>query len=467
MALNSAQSIFNLIRINGSDMYKNTVPALSESSPIGDVSTPILTQPVIFKEFTLLLGALLKVEALSRAWANPLSELIRKGGSPLGEFTAEVGTDFVNPKPYDATKPELLLVNAMTEDKVAYYVRNIKEVFEISIAYEDMQGAFNSYADFNDYVSMKLASLQSGQQISEFNHIFESIVVNYYAGLFKVSDVRAIPDNYAAWTVAVRNAIDGFRYPSTNYNNYGNLEGANGDYKAFTNLEDIYIIATFDWANNVDVNFLSAVFNLDKAEVAARIIRVPDFGYDVYEYDEDKNTSTFDRHVTTPIKAMVLDRRMLKLESDLEIDNSFFNERTLVTKYMKHWWAKYNCSPFANCLVFIDNSGDEIKLSGNAVDLNGTTHTATLTYTPTDADINIKFESAVGILGESLVTTVLTEAQTNTVLNVEKTADGTITFTLETDHTKWAEIFSNEDSVTAVYNINGNAVAIQLQLPAA
>lgn len=119
MALNSAQSIFNLIRINGSDMYKNEVPALSESSPIGDVSTPILTQPVIFKEFTLLLGALLKVEALSRAWANPLSELIRKGGSPLGEFTAEVGTDFVNPKPYDATKPELLLVNAMTEDKVA------------------------------------------------------------------------------------------------------------------------------------------------------------------------------------------------------------------------------------------------------------------------------------------------------------------------------------------------------------
>lgn len=346
-----------------------------------------------------------------------------------------------------------------------YYVRNIKEVFEISIAYEDMQGAFNSYADFNDYVSMKLASLQSGQQISEFNHIFESIVVNYYAGLFKVSDVRAIPDNYAAWTVAVRNAIDGFRYPSTNYNNYGNLEGANGDYKAFTNLEDIYIIATFDWANNVDVNFLSAVFNLDKAEVAARIIRVPDFGYDVYDYNEDTNTSTFNRHVTTPIKAMVLDRRMLKLESDLEIDNSFFNERTLVTKYMKHWWAKYNCSPFANCLVFIDNSGDEIELSGNTVNLDGTTDTATLTYTPTDADINITFESAVGSLGEEPTITVVTGAQAATIVNLEKTADGTLTATLETDSTKWADIFAANDYIAVTYLVNGNPVAVAVTLP--
>lgn len=427
MALNSAQSILNLIRIKGSDAYKTAVPALSEDDYIGKVGTPILSQPRIFKEFTMLLGALLKVEALKRAWSNPLSELIRKGGSPLGEFTAEVGNNPLTPKPYDPTKPELLLDNAFTDDKVAYFARNIKELFEVSIAYQDMEGAFNSYEDFNDYVSMKLASLQSGQQMSEFNHIFEAICVNYAAGLFKVSETRATADNYAAWTVAVRNAIDGFRFPSTNYNNYGNLQDANGEFKAFTAPEDIYIMATFNWANNVDVNFLAAVFNLDKAEINNRIIRVPEFGYDVIQYDEQTNTSTVLNHVTTPIQAMIFDRRMLKLESDLELDNSFFNERTLVTKYMKHWWAKYNCSPLANALVFIDD-GAPVTLSATSVELqNGT---GSITYTPTDTDINISFGN-VYYYDESQSLYIFNNTLTERVKDyLSFTADnGTITYT--------------------------------------
>lgn len=451
MALNSAQSILNLIRINGSDEYKTAVPALSEDDYIGKVGTPILSQPVIFKEFTMLLGALLKVEALSRAWNNPLSDLIRKGGTPLGQFTAEVGDNPVTPKPYDATKPELLLANSFNEDKVAYYARNVFELFEVSIAYQDMQGAFNSYEDFNDYVSMKLASLQSGQQLSEFNHIFEAICVNYLAGLFKVSDVRATKDNYAAWTVAVRNAIDGFAYPSTNYNNYGNLKDANGDFKAFTNREDIYIICTYDWANNVDVNFLAAVFNLDKAEIANRIIRVPEFGYDVITYDEATNTSTVTGHVSTPIKAMIFDRRMLKLETDLELDNSFFNERTLVTKYMKHWWAKYNCSPLANALVFIDDSLDEITLSGNNVAL--TEATATLTYTPTDAIINAELIAATFYSSVTENTTNVYEAAVAGNYVTVTAENGTLTFTKGT-------IPSDSGDYTLVYKVNGQTVVV-------
>lgn len=451
MALNSAQSILNLIRINGSDEYKTAVPALSEGDYIGKVGTPILSQPVIFKEFTMLLGALLKVEALSRAWNNPLSDLIRKGGTPLGQFTAEVGDNPVLPKPYDATKPELLLANSFNEDKVGYFARNVFELFEVSIAYQDMQGAFNSYEDFNDYVSMKLASLQSGQQLSEFNHIFEAICVNYLAGLFKVSDVRATPDNYAAWTVAVRNAIDGFAYPSTNYNNYGNLEDANGDFKAFTNREDIYIICTYDWANNVDVNFLAAVFNLDKAEIANRIIRVPEFGYDVITYDEATNTSTVTGHVSTPIKAMIFDRRMLKLETDLELDNSFFNERTLVTKYMKHWWAKYNCSPLANALVFIDDSLDKITLSGNNVAL--TEATATLTYTPTDAIINAELIAATFYSSATEDTIDVYEAAVAGNYVTVTAKNGTLTFTKGT-------IPSDSGDYTLVYKVNGQTVVV-------
>lgn len=387
MALNSAQSIFNLIRVRASKEYQDFVPALTEKSPIGDVATPILTNPLIFKEFSILLGALLEVEVDKRVWNNPLAELIRSNGRPLGEYSAEVSNNPVTPRPYDPLNPEKVLEYAMLDDKVAYYVRNVKELFKVSIAREDMMGAFQSYDNFNDYVSMKLASLESGRQISMFNHVFESIVANYNAGALVVSDVHTGDNNYAAWTVAAKNAIDGFQYPSSLYNKYGSLAGANGEFKGWTKTDDIYIMATANWINSADVNFLATLFNIDRAELQKRIIKVIDFGYDAYK--EVAGETVFDKHVTTDIDAIIFDRRMLHFTSDLDIDDTFYNPETLVTNYYKHWWATYQLSPFANCIVFTRSKGTApngatpavVKMSANA-------KTATITLSPETAAVN-------------------------------------------------------------------------------
>lgn len=393
MALNSAQSIFNLIRIRASKEYQDIVPALTDKSPIGDVSTPILTNPLVFKEFSILLGALLEVEVDKRNWDNPLAELIRSNGRPLGEYSAEVANNPVTPRPYDPLNPEKVLEYAMLDDKVAYYVRNVKELFKVSIAREDMMGAFQSYDNFNDYVSMKLASLESGRQLSMFNHVFETIVANYNAGALVVSDVHTGDGNYANWTVAAKNAIDGFQYPSTLYNKYGSLAGANGDFKAWTRAEDIYIIATNNWINSADVNFLATLFNIDRADLKKRIIKVPDIGYDAYKEVDDE--TVFDKHVTTDIDAMIFDRRMLHFTSDLDIDDTFYNPETLVTNYYKHWWATYQLSPFANCIVFTREASSTFELDNNFLVTNDTNvgDKFTVNYTPKDAEVTVEFVS--------------------------------------------------------------------------
>ena len=443
MALNSAQSIFNLIRIRASKEYQDIVPALSDKSPIGDVATPILTNPLVFKEFSILLGALLEVEVDKRNWDNPLAELIRSNGRPLGEYSAEVANNPVTPRPYDPLNPEKVLEYAMLDDKVAYYVRNVKELFKVSIAREDMMGAFQSYDNFNDYVSMKLASLESGRQLSMFNHVFETIVANYNAGALTVSDVHTGNGNYANRTEAAKNAIDGFQYPSTLYNKYGSLAGANGDFKAWTRAEDIYIIATNNWINSADVNFLATLFNIDRADLQKRIIKVPDFGYDAYK--EVDGETVFDRHVTTNIDAMIFDRRMLHFTSDLDIDDTFYNPETLVTNYYKHWWATYQLSPFANCVVFT-NDGEPEPFSITPKKLTvANKGTATFTYTPDDSDLNIVYVGGVDIdSGESISDNVIA-----TIMTIEKTADGTITVT-----------DLGQSSYYAFYYINGQRVEI-------
>lgn len=445
MALNSAQSIFNLIRIRASKEYQDIVPALSDKSPIGDVATPILTNPLVFKEFSILLGALLEVEVDKRVWNNPLAELIRSNGRPLGEYSAEVSNNPVTPRPYDPLNPEKVLEYAMLDDKVAYYVRNVKELFKVSIAREDMMGAFQSYDTFNDYVSMKLASLESGRQISMFNHVFEAIVANYNAGALVVSDVKTTPGNYANWTVAAKNAIDGFQYPSTLYNKYGSLAGANGDFKGWTNVDDIYIMATANWINSADVNFLATLFNIERAELQKRIIKVIDFGYDAYK--EVDGETVFDKHVTTDIDAIIFDRRMLHFTTDLDIDETFYNPETLVTNYYKHWWAKYQLSPFANCIVFT-NGGEPVpfKITPNNISITGDNSTQ-LSSTPTAADVEIVYGG--GVDTDNSVS--LTPTDIADWMTIEKTEDGVVTVTSK-----------NSGNAIVFYYVNGRRITITL-----
>lgn len=456
MALNSAQSIFNLIRVRASKEYQDFVPALTEKSPIGDVATPILTNPLIFKEFSILLGALLEVEVDKRVWRNPLAELIKSNGRPLGEYSAEVTNNPVTPRPYDPLNPEKVLEYAMLDDKVAYYARNVKELFKVSIAREDMMGAFQSYDNFNDYVSMKLASLESGRQISMFNHVFESIVANYNAGALVVSDVHTGDNNYAAWTVAAKNAIDGFQYPSSLYNKYGSLAGANGDFKGWTKTDDIYIMATANWINSADVNFLATLFNIDRADLHKRIIKVIDFGYDAYK--EVEGETVFDKHVTTDIDAIIFDRRMLHFTSDLDIDDTFYNPETLVTNYFKHWWATYQLSPFANCIVFTRAKGTApngatpavVKMSANA-------KTATITLSPETATVTadditcLSFTNLSGTNFAPITTADWKLAFVPTISN------NVVTFELNSD---LSELIADTDTCAAVIKIGGVIVQV-------
>lgn len=363
MSLSSTQrvqKVFELIRTKASDQYRDYVPALADKDPIGNVSAPILNNPLVFKEFTVLLGAFMEQRVWKQAWQNPLADMIRKTGSPLGEYSADIATNPVIPRQYAPNHPERVLQYAMTNDYVAYYVRNVKELFKISIAYSDMQGAFQSYDKFDEYVQGKLSSLESGYQLSNFNHIMEAIVTNYNSGLFVESSFH-IPsnptqDDYSKFTSEVKSLVKHFKFPSSKYNNYGSLENSQGEFKGYSKPEDIYVIGTIDWLTEVNVNYLASIFNLDKAEIENRIIEVPEFAY--YYWDEDDNGNPTTEHkVTCPIECMVVDQRAFNFKQDLDLDDTFYNKETMVTNYLKHFWAQFSISPFANCVVFINTEG--------------------------------------------------------------------------------------------------------------
>lgn len=265
---------------------------------------------------------------------------------------------------------------------------------------EDMKGAFTSYDNFDSYVSMKIAQQVSGKQISMFNHIFEAINVNYNAGALVSKATKSASElttqDIKDFTKDVKSLADMFTFPSTDYNKYGELDGANGTFKGFTNPDDVIIIATIPYLTAVDVEYLASAFNLDKAEIKDKIYKVPSFDYDTYTYDEDGNVQSV-THNSSDIQAIVCDRRLFRFSRDLDMDTEKFNEETLVVNYWSHAWYTYGINVMANNTVFVATEtpaptpfsavADDDILS---IDVTGATepdHT-TITVTPDTVTLN-------------------------------------------------------------------------------
>ena len=431
MALNSAQAIFNVIRIKGSERYQDAVPKLSDKSPIGDVRTPIFDNPLIFKEFTSLLGAFINVEVIKQSWTNKLAELIKGNNAPLGEFSAVVGSELPPPRPYDPMHPERVLELANVQDFVSYYVRNCKEFNKLTLLKNDLMGAFDSYEKFNEYVAGKIAAQRTASQLSMYNHIFESIVINYNAGVFVESDVKIdkTNGNYAAWTVAAKNAIDGFQYPSTNYTKYTELADVSGDWLAYTDVNNIYIIATIDWVNSADVNFLATLFNIEKGELEKRIIKVPEFAYTAYTYDENGNVSKSEK-ITSDIQAVICDRNAFKYTLDLESDEEFYNPEIMGLTLYHHQWLTYGINPLANFLVFTSGSAPEPVLPVVTPKYYYlTSGDEAVTFTVEDGDGNLMTDYTVTIQAADENGNVVDDETLATVVTISDDESGTITVT--------------------------------------
>lgn len=382
--MNNAQRIFNLIRLRGSKEYQDQVPALADKDPIGNVTGVILSQPMVFKEFTNLLGAFIEMKVLSRVWNNPLLDLIRVRQEPYGEYSVEVTENPVSPQLYDPYHPEKLLQYRINPDMVAYFARNVKEKFKLTISYEDMKGAFQSYDKFNEYISNKLSMLESGKQISTYNHIMEAICSNYMSNFFVKSSVTLDTLNHAKeWTKEVMNFLDNAQYPNYDFNKYADLPGASGKFRGWVNPDDVVIIAKSSWINANNVEFLANAFQLDKAEIKNKIIKVPKFAYDLYD-DDGVLLNT----IETDLACLCADRRMFNFSSDLEIDDSFYNPETLTRNYYKHYWGTYLISPFGCALAFSESADNQLSLSINNYKVDSKNPSDIVLTNNTDEDIS-------------------------------------------------------------------------------
>ena len=156
-------------------------------------------------------------------------------------------------------------------------------------------------------------------------------------GFFKHS-LSAFPTDEATGKellTALRTYAELLKFPSTLYN------AADLNVPVFAKPSELVLLISASASASVDVNTLSGVFQLDKAEIQYRKIVVPD--------------------LPIPNAVALLTTDAFFVCNDIVYETgSFYDPNTLSTKYILHHWEIVSASPFVPAILFTTDAGTEI-----------------------------------------------------------------------------------------------------------
>ena len=227
------------------------------------------------------------------------------------------------------------------EAAVWFYEMNRKDQYPISWTDDELRQAFVDDFGLNRFVAQIMETPRNSDNYDEMN-IMLALIRHYEQnlGFYKVHLDAAPNDEASAKTLlkALRATAGRMRFPSTQYNAL-NVP----DIPAYANPQQMVLLIEPEYLASLDVDALSAVFQLDKADVPYRIVQVPNLGI-------------------PGAVALLVSTDWYQARDTLYGTTQFYNPQTLSnTIYLNHWGI-YGVSPFTPCALFTTDAGTSINV---------------------------------------------------------------------------------------------------------
>ena len=258
--LKSGAKIYNATIAN--DPVLANMPRATNNN-IGDISNILFNdsyQPQLNQFVNNLINRIALTIIRNKSYNNPLA-VFKKGSIPLGTDIQDVFTNPANAEQYELSDIAMqkLLTITDPDTHVAYYRRNRQDMYTKTIAREALQGAFESWENFEGYVASITNSLYSGNYISEFNYTKDLIDGAFDNGKIITEVVTNPTDETSAnqFLKQVKTIYDMMTFPSSDYNAYSKFSGANGKIITWTDADRIVLIIRADVMNTIDVDALA------------------------------------------------------------------------------------------------------------------------------------------------------------------------------------------------------------------
>lgn len=342
----TAIDIVNAV-IETSSTLKDNIP-LATNATLQATGGAIMQYTPFMNEFINgLVNRILFQEAHNMTYDNPL-RIFKGVDIPYG---TDVQDSIANPAvatPYDSSAMSDVLSPASPDVKTVYYRRNRQDKYKVTVYDAVLAGAFTNADTFNNFVSMILNTLTSGDNIDEFKLMKGVVGQAINDGNINKTSLTAGTDHRAFAETLVtdlRAKYLQFQFPSTKYNCYQKMAKAKGIENAtplttWTSPDRISVLVRADVAAYTDVEVLAKAFNMSKADFLGRQVMVDSFG------------DTGDAAKTL---AIIADNTFLRTHDNrFQMAETPYNASTLSRTYFLHHWETMACSPFANAWAFTE-----------------------------------------------------------------------------------------------------------------
>ena len=298
-----------------------------------------------------------------QAYKNPLS--VFKGTKlSYGSTIQEIAPKWIKAHSYD-DEDETLLKLHRPEAQVWYHSQNRRDQYAISVNVDELRTAFTEETGLNKLVASIMTAPQNADEYDEYS-IMKQLIGEYEAkwGFYK-HHLSAAPTDDATGKellTALQTYGGRLQFPSALY--------SGTEIPVFAKPEELVLLVTPETQASLNVNTLSALFNVDLAQVKYRTVIVDSF----------------------PIPnavALLTTEDFFVCSDTLFNTTSFWNPQTLTTNYYLNHWGVYSVSPFVPAILFTTDDA-----------------TVTPTITQTVSGITLEAEKETMKPGESQQLTV-------------------------------------------------------------
>ena len=265
-----------------------------------------------------------------QAYKNPLS--VFKGTKlTYGSTIQEIAPKWIKAHSYEDDDETLLKLHR-PEAEVWYHSQNRRDQYPISVNVDELRTAFTDEQGLNKLVASIMTTPQNSDEYDEFQ-IMKQLIAEYEKRWgfykFKLSD-RPHDDATGKELLTALQTFGGkLQFPSSVY--------TGTSIPVFAKPEELVLLVTPETQASLNVNTLSALFNVDLAQVKYRTVLVDEF----------------------PIAgavALLTTEDFFVCSDTLYNTTSFWNPQTLATNYYLNHWGVYSVSPFVPAILFTTDS---------------------------------------------------------------------------------------------------------------
>lgn len=346
MAVDNA-TILDKVRTKGTDDYQQRIPSATQTGVANTMRylfDPMNRQYLNDCVWNMVNRIGLTVMAQNTPFENPLS-IFKKENLYWGSTVQEIAVKWIKAHGYKDDAEDLLKMHR-PEAAVWFYEMNRKDQYPISWTDDELRQAFVDDFGLNRFIAQIMETPRNSDNYDEMN-IMLALIRHYEQnlGFYKVQ-VSAPPTDTASakeLLKALRATAGRMQFPSTQYNALNVT-----DIPAYANPQNMVLLIEPEYLASLDVDGLSAVFQLDKADVPYRIIQVPSLGI-------------------PGAVALLVSTDWYQVRDTLYGTTQFYNPQTLGnTMYLNHWGV-YGVSPFTPCALFTTGTGTSIEVVTQAV----------------------------------------------------------------------------------------------------